>query len=147
MAVQPGISLLITALTAIPLYLLILLINLPFVILGYKILGKTFAVKTALSIAGLSIVLATVTFPNVTDDNLLVAVFGGFFLGTGIGLAVRGGAVIDGTEVLAIFLSRKFGTTLGDIIIAINVGDFFYRSLFPFYRNCPLLNDHLLGCL
>lgn len=116
-----GISLLITALTSIPLYLLILLINLPFVILGYKILGKTFAIKTALSIAGLSIVLATVTFPNVTDDNLLVAVFGGFFLGTGIGLAVRGGAVIDGTEVLAIFLSRKFGTTLGDIIIAINV--------------------------
>lgn len=116
-----GISLLITALTSIPLYLLILLINLPFVILGYKILGKTFAIKTALSIAGLSIVLATVTFPNVTDDNLLVAVFGGFFLGTGIGLAVRGGGVIDGTEVLAIYLSRKFGTTLGDIIIAINV--------------------------
>jgi uncharacterized membrane-anchored protein YitT (DUF2179 family) len=116
-----GISLLITALTAIPLYWLILIINLPFVILGYKILGKTFAVKTALSIVGLSIVLATISFPNVTDDNLLVAVFGGFFLGTGIGLAVRGGGVIDGTEVLAIFLSRKFGTTLGDIIIGINV--------------------------
>lgn len=116
-----GISLLISALTAIPLYWLILLINLPFVVLGYKILGKTFALKTALSIAALSIILATVSFPNVTDDNLLVAVFGGFFLGAGIGLAVRGGGVIDGTEVLAIFLSRKFGTTLGDIIIGINV--------------------------
>jgi uncharacterized membrane-anchored protein YitT (DUF2179 family) len=116
-----GISLLISALTAIPLYWLILLINLPFVVLGYKILGKTFTLKTALSIAALSIILATVSFPNVTDDNLLVAVFGGFFLGAGIGLAVRGGGVIDGTEVLAIFLSRKFGTTLGDIIIGINV--------------------------
>ncbi len=57
----------------------------------------------------------------MTDDNLLVAVFGGFFLGAGIGFAVRGSAVIDGTEVLAIYLSRKFGTTIGDIIIVINV--------------------------
>jgi len=84
-------------------------------------MGKQFAIKTALAITGLAIVLATVTFPNVTDDNLLVAIFGGFFLGAGIGFAIRGGAVIDGTEVLAIFLSRKLGTTIGDIIIAINV--------------------------
>lgn len=116
-----GISLLITVLTKIPLYIPIILINLPFVLLGYKILGRTFAIKTAIAITGLSIVLAAVSFPNVTDDNLLVAVFGGFFLGVGIGLAVRGGAVIDGTEVLAIYLSRKFGTTLGDVIIVINV--------------------------
>jgi len=116
-----GISLLVAVLTKIPLYIPIILINLPFVLLGYRILGKTFALKTAVAITGLSIVLAAVTFPNVTDDNLLVAVFGGFFLGTGIGLSVRGGAVIDGTEVLAIYLSRKFGTTLGDVIIIINV--------------------------
>jgi len=74
-----------------------------------------------LAITGLAIILATVTFPNVTNDNLLVAVFGGFFLGAGIGFAIRGGAVIDGTEVLAIFLSRKFGNTIGDVVIAINV--------------------------
>lgn len=116
-----GISLLISALTNIPLYLLIIAVNIPFVILAYRILGKQFAIKTALAIAGLSLCLATVTFPNVTNDNLLVAVFGGFFLGAGIGLAVRGGSVIDGTEVLAIFLSRKLGTTMGDIIIVINV--------------------------
>ncbi len=84
-------------------------------------MGRVFALKTALAISGLALCLATVNFPNVTDDNLLVAIFGGFFLGAGIGLSVRGGAVIDGTEVLAIFLSRKFGTTIGDIIIAINV--------------------------
>lgn len=116
-----GISLLITELTNIPLYILIICINIPFVILGYKIMGKEFAIKTALAITGLSICLATVSFPDVTKDNLLVAVFGGFFLGAGIGLSVRGGAVIDGTEVLAIYLSRKFGTTIGDIIIVINV--------------------------
>lgn len=116
-----GISLLLFALTKIPLYILIICVNVPFIILAYKIMGKQFAIKTIIAITGLAICLATVNFPNVTNDNLLVAVFGGFFLGSGIGLAVRGGAVIDGTEVLAIFLSRKFGATLGDIIIVINV--------------------------
>jgi uncharacterized membrane-anchored protein YitT (DUF2179 family) len=116
-----GISLLTSALTGIPLYLLIICINIPFILLAYKILGKQFAIKTALAISGLALCVATVHFPDVTKDNLLVAVFGGFFLGAGIGLSVRGGAVIDGTEVLAIFLSRKFGTTIGDIIIIINV--------------------------
>ncbi|MCF6131901.1 YitT family protein [Flavobacterium wongokense] len=116
-----GISLLVSALTDIPLYILIIGVNIPFVILGYRIMGQAFAIKTALAITGLSICLATITFPDVTRDNLLVAVFGGFFLGAGIGLSVRGGAVIDGTEVLAIYLSRKLGTTIGDIIIIINV--------------------------
>lgn len=116
-----GISLLISALTEIPLYQLIICVNIPFIILAYNIMGKQFAIKTALAITGLSICLATVSFPNVTNDNLLVAVFGGFFLGAGIGLAIRGGAVIDGTEVLAIYLSKKLGTTIGDIVILINV--------------------------
>ena len=116
-----GISLLISALTGIPLYILIIFVNIPFVILGYKVMGRRFAVKTALSITALAIVLATVSFPDVTRDNLLVAIFGGFFLGAGIGFAIRGGTVIDGTEVLAIYLSRKFGTTIGDVVMAINV--------------------------
>ncbi len=116
-----GISLLTSILTPIPLPVLIICINAPFVLLGYKIIGKAFAIKTTLAILGLALVVGTVPFPDVTKDNLLVAIFGGFFLGAGIGLSVRGGAVIDGTEVLAIYLSRKFGTTIGDIIIVINV--------------------------
>lgn len=116
-----GISLLLFALTKVPLYILIICVNIPFIILAFTVIGKQFAIKTALAITGLAICLATVSFPNVTNDNLLVAVFGGFFLGAGIGMAVRGGAVIDGTEVLAIYLSRKFGTTIGDIIIVINI--------------------------
>jgi uncharacterized membrane-anchored protein YitT (DUF2179 family) len=116
-----GISLLISFLTKIPLYLLIIAVNIPFIIMGYKIMGKAFAFKTMIAISGLALVLATVHFPNVTNDNLLVAIFGGFFLGAGIGLSVRGGAVIDGTEILAIWLSRKLGTTIGDIIILINI--------------------------
>lgn len=116
-----GISLLLTELTSIPLWALLVIINIPFVILAYNIMGKQFAVKTALAISLLAVCIATIHFQEVTHDKLLVAVFGGFFLGAGIGLSVRGGAVIDGTEVLAIFLSRKLGTTLGDIIIGINI--------------------------
>ncbi|HMO61787.1 MAG TPA: YitT family protein [Ferruginibacter sp.] len=116
-----GISLLISNVTGTPLSLLIALVNIPFILLAYKVMGRNFAIKTSIAIAVLALVVASVSFPNVTNDNLLVAIFGGFFLGAGIGLAVRGGAVIDGTEVLAIFLSRKFSTTIGDIIIVINV--------------------------
>lgn len=116
-----GISLLISALTQVPFYILILLVNIPFVVLAYVVMGRQFAIKTAFAIAGLSICLAIVTFPDVTKDKFLVALFGGFFLGAGIGLAVRGGAVIDGTEVLAIYLSRKVSATLGDIVLVINV--------------------------
>ena len=116
-----GISLLISALTQVPLYILLIAVNIPFIILAYIVMNRNFAIKTAMAISGLALVVATVHFPNVTDDNILVAAFGGFFLGAGIGLSIRGGAVIDGTEVLAIFLSRKLGTTIGDIIILINV--------------------------
>lgn len=116
-----GISLLIANLTDIPLFVLIICVNIPFIFMGYQLVSKAFAIKTALAIAGLALVLANVNFPNVTDDNLLVAVFGGVFLGAGIGLAIRGSSVIDGTEILAILLSRKLGTTIGDIIILINI--------------------------
>lgn len=116
-----GISLLIAQLSNIPLHYLLVLINLPFVFLGMKVINKNFAIKTALAIIGLSISVAFIPFIHVTHDKLLVSVFGGFFLGTGIGLSVRGGAVIDGTEVLAIFLSKKIGSTIGDIIVLLNI--------------------------
>ncbi len=116
-----GISLLVDQLTDVPLGAMLLMVNVPFVLLGLNIVGRTFAIKTALAIAGLAVVVTTVEFPIVTTDQLLASVFGGFFLGAGIGLSVRGGSVLDGTEVLAIYISRKLGTTMGDIIIVINV--------------------------
>ena len=116
-----GISLLTAEISSIPFSILIVLVNIPFIILGYTVIGKQFAIKTALAITGLAISVAIFTFPVVTDDKLLVAIFGGFFLGAGIGLSVRGGAVIDGTEVLAIYLSKRLGTTIGDIILFINI--------------------------
>jgi uncharacterized membrane-anchored protein YitT (DUF2179 family) len=116
-----GISLLLNAITFIPLPILIIVVNAPFVFLGYKLVSRPFAIKTAIAITTLAICLSTLHFPIVTNDKLLVAVFGGFFLGAGIGLAMRGGAVIDGTEVLAIYLSKKLSITIGDVIIIINI--------------------------
>lgn len=116
-----GISMLIAEKTKVPISLLLVLINVPFIIIGIRIIGKIFALKTALGIIALSLVVAFIHFPVVTNDKLLVAVFGGFFLGGGIGLSVRGGGVIDGTEVLAIFLSRRLGITIGDVILIFNI--------------------------
>ncbi len=116
-----GISLLIAEVTHSPLSIILILVNLPFLILGLRLISTTFAIRTALAICGLAIVVAIVPYPQITQDKLLVSVFGGFFLGAGIGLSVRGGAVIDGTEVLAIYLSRRIGLTIGDIILLFNI--------------------------
>jgi uncharacterized membrane-anchored protein YitT (DUF2179 family) len=116
-----GISLLISEKTGVDLALLIAIINIPFVLLGTRVVGRAFAIKTAIVITGLSLAVAFIHFPEVTNDKLLVAVFGGFFLGAGIGLSIRGGAVLDGTEVLAIFLSKKLHSSIGDFIIVFNI--------------------------
>ena len=97
-----GVSMLLSSVLGLPLALLIPLINLPFIALGYRHIGLKFAVKSTLAIAGFALCLAFVSFPDVTPDKLLTAVFGGFFIGGGIGLAIRGGAVLDGTEIAAL---------------------------------------------
>jgi uncharacterized membrane-anchored protein YitT (DUF2179 family) len=117
-----GVSMLLADVTRAPLWLLILCINLPFIALGYRQIGKGFAVRSALAIAGLALCLAFVKFPDVTPDKLLTAVFGGFFIGAGIGLAIRGGAVLDGTEVAALLVSRRSHLLkVGDVILVLNV--------------------------
>lgn len=116
-----GISLLIAKLTGTNLSVLLVIINLPFILFGYHLIDKQFAIKTAAAITGLALCVALIPYPEVTNDKLLVSVFGGFFLGAGIGLSVRGGAVIDGTEVLAIAVSKQSGLTIGDVILIINI--------------------------
>ncbi|VAX27404.1 Uncharacterized UPF0750 membrane protein [hydrothermal vent metagenome] len=116
-----GISLLLSETTSFPLSILVVAINLPFIILGYSQIGKQFAIKSIIAIIGLALVLHFVPYPLITSDKLLIAVFGGFFLGAGIGMAIRGGSVIDGTEVLAIHLSKKTGLTIGDIVLIFNI--------------------------
>jgi uncharacterized membrane-anchored protein YitT (DUF2179 family) len=116
-----GISLLISFSSEIPLSLLIFIINVPFIILGFSQISKTFAIKALAAIAGLSIVLATVNFPVITHDKLLIAIFGGIFLGAGVGLSVRGGGVLDGTEILALYIWRRSETSIGDMIMVFNL--------------------------
>ncbi|MGZ3832917.1 MAG: YitT family protein [Mucilaginibacter sp.] len=117
-----GISMLLAETLGLPLSVLIFIINLPFLFLGYRRLGISFAIKSALAIAGLSLCLAFVQYPDVTHDKLLTAVFGGFFIGVGIGLAIRGGAVLDGTEIAALLVSKRFQLfKVNDIILLLNV--------------------------
>jgi uncharacterized membrane-anchored protein YitT (DUF2179 family) len=126
-----GISMLLSDVTGLPLALLIPVINLPFIALGYRQVGRDFAVKSALAIAGLSVCLALVHFPDVTPDKLLTAVFGGFFIGAGIGLAIRGGAVLDGTEVAALLVSKRSALLrVGDVILILNIVIFSAAAFF-----------------
>lgn len=126
-----GVSMLLSDIFHAPLSILILVINLPFVAIGYRQIGRAFAIKSVLSIAGLSLVLAFVKFPDVTPDKLLTAVFGGFFIGAGIGLAIRGGAVLDGTEIAALLVSRTSNLlNVGDVILILNIFIFLTAAFF-----------------
>lgn len=117
-----GVSMLVADTTNISISVLIFIINVPFLWLGYRKLGIQFAVKSTLAIAGLSLCIALIQFPDVTHDKLLTAVFGGFFIGVGIGLAMRGGAVLDGTEIAALLVSKKTQLIkISDFILILNV--------------------------
>jgi uncharacterized membrane-anchored protein YitT (DUF2179 family) len=126
-----GISMLIAETTGLPISILIFVINAPFLYLGYRRLGLLFAIKSALAIGGLSLCLAFVHFPDVTPDKLLTAVFGGFFIGVGSGLAMRAGAVLDGTEIAAVLVSKQMQfLRVSDVVLLLNVVIFSTAALF-----------------
>ncbi len=125
-----GVSLMVNELAGISFSLLLVCFNLPFLALAYFSIGKRFAVKSVLGIVLLAVAVALIPYPAITDDKILVAAFGGLFLGLGIGLAIRGGAIIDGTEVLAIYISRKTSLTVGNVIMIFNVAIFTTASYF-----------------
>ncbi|GLC87160.1 YitT family protein [Lysinibacillus piscis] len=118
-----GISIMGAYLFDIPLGILLFVLNIPFVYLGYKQVGKTFALMSIAGIASLSI--ATVLLHDVKpilgpQDPLLIVLSGGMLLGVGIGIVLRNGGALDGSEVLAVLLSRKIPFSVGDIILFIN---------------------------
>lgn len=126
-----GVSMLLSNVLGWQLALLIPIINVPFIALAYKQIGKAFAIRSVLAITGLSLCLAFVKFPDVTPDKLLTAVFGGFFIGAGIGLAIRGGAVLDGTEIAALLINRRSDLLkVGDVILILNVAIFSTAAFF-----------------
>lgn len=125
-----GISMLLHYILGWPVALLIAVINIPFVFLGYRQLGKKFAFKTIVAIAALALCVALIPYPQITTDKLLTPVFGGFFLGLGIGLAIRGEAVLDGTEITALLISRNVSfLRVSDVILLWNV-TIFLTALF-----------------
>lgn len=115
-----GLSLLISFLSPISVSLALFVLNIPFMFMARKQMGNIFAMKTFLVIIGLSIALIFFDFPIITTDKLLAVVFGGFMVGAGTGLAIRGGSVTDGIEVLSIYLNKKFGLSIGEVVFGLN---------------------------
>jgi len=125
-----GISMLLADLTPIPLSIWLVLVNVPFVMVGNRLIGRTFAIQSGVAILGLALAVAFVPFPVVTSDKFLGAAFGGFFVGAGVGLAIRSGGVLDGTEILAVVLSSRTFATVGEVILGLNVCIFSVAAIF-----------------
>lgn len=117
-----GISIISSYLTKLPLGFLIFILNLPFLFFGYNQIGKSFVISTLFSIIMLSIGVSVLhPVPGLTQDVLLAAVFGGIILGIGVGLVVRYGGSLDGTEIVAIVISRKIGFSVGEVVMFFNL--------------------------
>jgi uncharacterized membrane-anchored protein YitT (DUF2179 family) len=116
-----GISLLIHELYHVNIAYVIIIANIPFIIMGAFQVNKSFAVKTFLAIIGLALCLHFIPYPEITSDKLLVSIFGGVFMGIGIGLAIRGGCALDGIEVLALYTGKRISFTISEIILGINI--------------------------
>jgi len=117
-----GISIMANHFTNLPLGLFILVLNLPFLVVGYKQIGKTFTLSTLFSVICLSIGVSVLhPVPGITQDTLLATIFGGIILGAGIGLIIRNGGSLDGTEIIAIILDKRIGFSIGEIVMFFNL--------------------------
>lgn len=116
-----GIAILVAEATGFDISLLLLVISIPFLILGFYRLSAPIVIKSFLSITALSVLIGLETFPVITEDKLLIAIFGGLFLGSGIGITIRNGAVLDGSEILGMFVYDTFGISIGKTILIFNV--------------------------
>lgn len=116
-----GIAILVSRQTGVNISILLLFISLPFLILGLYKLSRNIIIKSIVAITALSILIGLESFPTITEDKLLIAIFGGMLLGSGIGIAIRNGAVLDGSEILGIYVFDQFGVSIGKTILAFNI--------------------------
>ncbi len=116
-----GISLLIHEIYHINIAYVIIVANLPLIIMAGFQVNRNFAVRTFVAILGLGLCLLFIPYPQITSDKLLVSIFGGVFMGIGVGLAIRGGCALDGIEVLALYTNRRISFTISEIILGINI--------------------------
>jgi len=116
-----GIALLVRRFVDINLSYLLILFSIPFLLLGYYTVSKRIVIKSILSILGLALFIHFENFDTITDDKLLTSIFGGLFVGAGIGIAIRNGSVLDGSEILGVYLNDRFGISIGQIILVFNI--------------------------
>ena len=117
-----GISIMASHLTGLSLGIFIFILNLPFLIVGYKQIGKTFALSTLFSVIVLSIGVSVFhPVSGITQDTLLATIFGGIILGVGVGLIIRNGGSLDGTEIIAIILDKRTAFSIGEIVMFFNL--------------------------
>jgi len=115
-----GISILIHEIFHINILIPLIGLNIPFVLIGYFKIGKMFAARAFLAVLLLALFMSFLHIPAITEDNILIAVFGGFFMGLGIGFVIRGGGVIDGLEVVAEYTNERAALSAWEIILLIN---------------------------
>lgn len=116
-----GIAILISQFFDFNISIVLLIVSIPFLLIAWKTLTKKIVLKSFLSITALAISINFENFTSVTDDKLLIAIFGGLFLGCGIGLTIKNGAVLDGSEILGIFINSRFGISIGKVILFFNI--------------------------
>ncbi|AGF55368.1 uncharacterized membrane-anchored protein YitT (DUF2179 family) [Clostridium saccharoperbutylacetonicum] len=117
-----GISIMASYITNLPLGLFVFILNIPFLVLGYKQIGKTFALSTLFSVICLSIGVSFLhPIPGITKDILLATIFGGIILGVGVGIIIRNGGSLDGTEIVAIIMDKRSSFSIGEIVMFINL--------------------------
>ena len=124
-----GISILLSKLTGIEISIILPIISIPFFVIGWFTISRKTVIRSIISVLVLSLIIHFENFQSITDDKLLISIFGGLFLGAGIGLAIKNGSVLDGSEILGIFLNEKTGTSIGLIIFWFNVVLFLLASL------------------
>ncbi|MFT5079324.1 MAG: uncharacterized membrane-anchored protein YitT (DUF2179 family) [Planctomycetota bacterium] len=116
-----GIAILLSRVFEINISLALLLCSIPFLIIGVYTISRRILIKSIIAITLLSISIVLESFPVITEDKLLIAIFGGLFLGAGIGLSIRNGAVLDGSEILGVFIYDRFGIKIGNTILIFNI--------------------------
>jgi uncharacterized membrane-anchored protein YitT (DUF2179 family) len=115
-----GVSILIHEITHWPFGILVLLLNIPFLFLGQRLLGLTFAIQSLITFVLIAVGMTIIEFDAVTSDRLLIALFGGCLIGVGMGLCIRSGSVADGMEIVALLTTRKIGLNVSEVIFAMN---------------------------
>lgn len=116
-----GIALLVRTQVDISMSYLLVLFSIPFLILGYYTVSKRIVIKSIISILGLALFIHHENFQTITNDKLLISIFGGLLVGSGIGIAIRNGSVLDGSEILGIYINDKFGISIGKVIMFFNI--------------------------